>query len=629
MQAHICCLVAVVALPGASLLGQALSFLPPVSALYSGTAPSAEMCRSCVATADFNGDGRMDIVYTTTRSTADIGVSLGNGDGTFRPGNTFERFDRNDHNVPFVGDFNGDGKVDVLISREFEGGRTWIFPGDGKGNFGDSVTVPNCSRVSAGADLNGDGRQDLVCSVSILLGNVDGTFRPGPGTLRGTSVLAADFNRDGIPDILLSPGAGQLAVVLGRGDGSFGSAIQISTPLDSSSIRVGDLNGDGRLDLVGTTADGKNFAVIMGRGDGGFGVAVVTSYALGLATAVADLNGDGKQDVIAGDALLAGNGDGTFRFPVFVGVVAEYCDKTLPGSSNYPCWHSTQAAAVADFNGDGLPDIAAGYIAVQPLMHREYAAVSVLLNDGPGDGFYATGVSSATRMWPVAPGSLVSAFGVNLASTTESATTNPLPTTLGGIRLHVRERSHPNDRLAPLLYVSPTQINYLVESSDDYVSVSIERIGSPFVVHAMSVPTYPDGLVPGLFTLSPGLAAATTVRVGSDGNQTPAPVTTCNGSTCNSVPIDLSAGTVYLSLYGTGFADASADYSTCAVAGRSLPVQYAGPQRQMQGLDQINVILPASLAGAGEATVACSLARKSATSAMYNAPSNAVKISIH
>jgi hypothetical protein len=110
----------------------------------------------------------------------------------------------------------------------------------------------------------------------------------------------------------------------------------------------------------------------------------------------------------------------------------------------------------------------------------------------------------------------------------------------------VRERSHPNDRLAPLLYVSPTQINYLVESSDDYVSVSIERIGSPFVVHAMSVPTYPDGLVPGLFTLSPGLAAATTVRVGSDGNQTPAPVTTCNGSTCNSVPIDLSAGTVYL-----------------------------------------------------------------------------------
>jgi VCBS repeat protein len=183
---------------------------------------------------------------------------------------------------------------------------------------------------------------------------------------------------------------------------------------------------------VGTTADGKNFAVIMGRGDGGFGVAVVTSYALGLATAVADLNGDGKQDVIAGDALLAGNGDGTFRFPVFVGVVAEYCDKTLPGSSNYPCWHSTQAAAVADFNGDGLPDIAAGYIAVQPLMHREYAAVSVLLNDGPGDGFYATGVSSATRMWPVAPGSLVSAFGVNLASTTESSHDKPASHHPGG-----------------------------------------------------------------------------------------------------------------------------------------------------------------------------------------------------
>jgi hypothetical protein len=109
------------------------------------------------------------------------------------------------------------------------------------------------------------------------------------------------------------------------------------------------------------------------------------------------------------------------------------------------------ATAVSDFNRDGLPDVAFAYVIEVPGAYL-YVSISVLLNDSPGDGFTVTGVSSATGTWPVAPGSLVTAYGVNLAASTEAAASIPLPTTLGGIRLHVRDRNHTEDTVAPLLY---------------------------------------------------------------------------------------------------------------------------------------------------------------------------------
>lgn len=129
--------------------------------------------------------------------------------------------------------------------------------------------------------------------------------------------------------------------------------------------------------------------------------------------------------------------------------------------------------------GDGLPDLASGYSFVGYEDASE-SAVSVMLNDSPGNGFTATGVSSANYTWPVgSSGSLVSAFGLNLAPATETATSYPWPTTLGGIRLHLKDRSHPDDVLAPLLYVSPTQINYVMPLTDPPVDYG-ERTGDPF-----------------------------------------------------------------------------------------------------------------------------------------------------
>lgn len=225
---------------------------------------------------------------------------------------------------------------------------------------------------------------------------------------------------------------------------------------------------------------------------------------------------------------------------------------------------------MGDFNGDGLPDIAV-YVVNEfggEIQIKDEGEVNVLLNDSPGNGFGAAGVSAATNTSPVGPGSIVSAYGVGLAPETATASANPAPTTLGGIRLHVRDRSHTGDTLAPLLFVSPTQINYMLNSADPYAWVDIERVGTPYVPQGMTVPIAP--LAPGFFQ-----AAYTTNAPG------------------------------YLSLYGTGFAQASTTASSCTVGNVNVAVTYAGPEIQVAGLDQVNMFLPASLTGAGVQPVQC------------------------
>ena len=478
--------------------GQTLSFLYPKTTEMAGFSAATEICGTCVALADFNGDGKMDIVFAAMEFTPEDGVLLGNGDGTFRL-MPLQGIEEEPAGV-IAADFNGDGKPDIAFSWAY---RTWLYLGKGDGTFTGPVNVAACSGLAAVADLNRDGKQDLICGAFILLGNGDGTFHPGPGVLDGNPLLVADFNRDGKPDILLTTATGQLAVALGRGDGTFAPDLAISAALIPQSILTGDFNGDGRIDLLGESTNGSQIEVLPGNGDGTFGPAIATaSGGSGPVTATADFNGDGKLDLVAGDAVFAGNGDGTFRFPVFTGAVTDPCAGPFAANGFSPCNYAHLITLVADFNGDGRPDIAEAYT-FRGNNGRGASSVSVLLNDAPGDGFTATGVSSATGFWPVSAGSFVSAYGVNLAPQVEAAGASPYPTTLGGIRLHVSYRSQPNDILAPLLYVSPTQINYILPAADPYVLapgedlsyqnlyawVSIEHVGSPYVPKGMSVPT--------------------------------------------------------------------------------------------------------------------------------------------
>lgn len=243
------------------------------------------------------------------------------------------------------------------------------------------VTISSGGREAvsvAVADLNGDGKPDLVVAnqgtntVAVLLGNGDGTFQQplsyDPGGVHPSSVAVADLNGDGRPDLVVATaGNGDVGVLLGNGDGTFQSAkTYLSGGVEAFAIAVADMNHDGAPDLVVTSLSNNldgTVGVLLGNGDGTFQSVrtETTGGATGAgvpAVAVADVNGDGKLDVLAATvelscsspnscngrgavAVLLGNGDGTLRSAIL----------KLSGGVY------TTSLTVADVSGDGKPDI--------------------------------------------------------------------------------------------------------------------------------------------------------------------------------------------------------------------------------------------------------------------------------
>lgn len=210
-------------------------------------------------------------------------------------------------------------------------------------------------------------------------------------------------------------------------------------------------------------------------------------------------------------------------------------------------------------------------------------------------------VSAAAPSAAVAPDSLASLFGTNLAAGVAQADAEPLPHTLAGATLTVTD-SAGHQRTASLLYVSSTQINFAVPDGT-------AKGTAQFVVANGSATQTFSGTVaavdPTLFSMNgsgSGVAAATT-QVGS--SQTVAPVYQCSSSSCVAVPISLASGTsTYLTLYGTGIRGRSALANVTVTIGTSaVPAQYAGPTPNFTGLDQVNVLLPVSLSGSGKVNV--------------------------
>jgi hypothetical protein len=240
------------------------------------------------------------------------------------------------------------------------------------------------------ADLDGDGTPDLVTtgpsSVIVLLGNGDGTFRPGgsyPVDPGATTLAVGDLNGDGIPDIIVGGAYGRIDVLLGNGDGSFQTAVSYAVPGYASSIAVADVNGDGHADLI--TADGTAdlVSIFLGNGDGTFEAPV--SYAAGSlprAVMVGDFRGDRHVDIAVADeaglggasgvSVLLGNGDGTFQQPVF------YATGPFP-----------DALALGDFRGNGILDLVT--------VNGGNNTVSVLLGNGDGSFQPAYQVAAGIR----------------------------------------------------------------------------------------------------------------------------------------------------------------------------------------------------------------------------------------
>ena len=215
--------------------------------------------------------------------------------------------------------------------------------------------------------------------------------------------------------------------------------------------------------------------------------------------------------------------------------------------------------------------------------------------------------SAAAPVAVVGPDSLGSIFGANLASTTQHAASQPLPLSLGGISLTVQD-SAGTSASAPLLYVSPGQINFLMPSG------LATGVGTFTITDGGRAPLTAIGAVgqvaPTLFSISAngsGLAAATAIRVNAGNPTLQSPVTLfdCSSSPCKALPIDVGIDTpVYLRLYGTGIRNRSSlDNVLVTINGISVRVLYAGPQPTFAGLDQINVPLKLDLRGSGVANV--------------------------
>jgi len=277
-----------------------------------------------------------------------------------------------------VGDFNGDGIVDVAFAGIGSTGTNvavTVALGTGNGRFTlekDFTAASDSFRPTgiAAADLNHDGKVDLVVTyeaftagaVVVLFGKGDGPFSPGANyKVGGAGVVVADLNGDGIPDIASPPGqaAAVVDILLGNGDGTFtvGTSVNHLKYVAWGDPLAADLNRDGKLDLVIPMYTPGGYNVALGNGDGTFQPAVFYSLPdTYTGVVVADFNQDGIPDVgfagnydycdflshtlIVGVAL--GNGDGTFQSPILLD------DKNVCGGT---------LAIAADFNGDGKPDL--------------------------------------------------------------------------------------------------------------------------------------------------------------------------------------------------------------------------------------------------------------------------------
>jgi hypothetical protein len=398
-------------------------FLPIVTYGSGGTGASS------VAVADVNGDGKPDLVVanicasSTDCSKGTVAVLLGNGDGTFQTAVTYGSGGQGATSVA-VGDLNGDGKPDLAVANAGSP-QVGVLLGNGDGTFQPVQTYPTggvgISSVAI-ADVNGDGRLDLLivscgtCGVQVgvagvLLGNGDGTFEPvrtmSLQRYYSRSIAVADVNGDGKPDLVVSffescpilfgCDTGGVGVLLGNGDGTFQSVqIYNSRIYGVSAVAVADLNGNGRPDvvvggscLILSACLNGDLGVLLDNGDHTFQPAA--GYGSGaynvLSVAVADVNGDGKPDLLVANecpfsdcfneavvGVLQGNGDGTFQ-------------RAITFSSGGYLAHGV---AVGDVNGDGRPDVVVVNLCSDPFSCDNedgtvggLGLIGVLLNNSP------------------------------------------------------------------------------------------------------------------------------------------------------------------------------------------------------------------------------------------------------
>jgi uncharacterized repeat protein (TIGR01451 family) len=347
-----------------------------------------------VAIGDVNRDGAPDLAVAN-RDSDNVSVLLGTGTGTFGSAVNYgippAPISGSDGPVSVaIGDLNADGYPDLAVANQY---KVSVLIGNGSGAFAAAVSYDAGMfpySVAIG-DMNNDGKPDLAVAAAIngtsnvwiLPGNGNGTFAAGSGYQAASSpesLAIADLNRDGRLDVATANRLdNNVSVLLNTGAcsmncGAFATGIAHDTNFGSNSTAIGDLNGDGKLDLAVGNEDSHNISVLLGDGTGGFAAAV--NYGVGgtfpRTVAIGDLNRDGKLDLVTANrgsdniSILPGNGDGTFAAAVNVAV------------GDFPL-----SVAIGDLNGDAKPDLAAG----------NYGEHTVSILIGNGNGTFAAPVN--------------------------------------------------------------------------------------------------------------------------------------------------------------------------------------------------------------------------------------------
>lgn len=484
---------------------------------------------------DFNGDGIPDVLaYQPAQSdpgNTEVLVFLGNGDGSFQAPKVTSIYSSTEYSFYATGDFNGDGKTDIVLGDE-EGLTIAVFFGNGDGTFQTSG-VSTSERfgtsevhVSAG-DFNGDGVSDLavlsdgVTTAAILLGKGDGTFQtpqniPIASGFSGYAIRVGDFNQDGKLDLVaaqLNPGG--IWVSLGNGDGTFQSPVEIYSEA-SIQIEPGFFNNDGHLDLA-VDLPGGGISILLGNGDGTFQAGSGNMLPIWDAGAnqpilVGDFAGNGKLGIATGFcgglttnlcsiASYANNGNATFQAPsVF----------QLPIGGNF----SGLSAVSADFNGDGAADLAlisnfSLYVFINSTMDRAAASASnVVVAPGTnathnlqcsysGDNNYPTSTSpTVTETFSAAATPL---FSLQVGAYTSAQTVSITDASPGSTIYYTSDGTTPTSNstqyTGPISVASTTTLKAIAAGTTYLASPVSEVVYTVTAAPSISLPsgTYPSG----------------------------------------------------------------------------------------------------------------------------------------
>lgn len=595
---------------------------------------------------DFNRDGKPDVAVLQ-RTQQSCAVLLNDGTGAL-PAPTVQN--------PFMTlngfalrDLNQDGKLDLVLATT-QG--VTLLPGNGQGGFGVGQSATNNlsldSAAVAVADFNHDNRLDIAALLSSSFGQPTRvallmrlandsfasprSFELAPTSVQTTELITADFNRDGNPDLAVANAlTNEIVLLTGDGRGNLARAVTFPVGLEPRSLALADFNADGNPDLAVANRNSATLTLLRGDGRGGFESTFLGIGANPRQVLAQDFNRDGKVDLAVAHnnavfvSLLLGNGDGTFGAPR---------NTYIEGLPN--------ALIAADFNNDGRLDLAVAQLnqGNTPALLRVFAgdgmgafsliqqtavpsAAGLETADFNGDGLPELALRHSSQVWffanschplqprdqlinlsaasfrgaVLAPESIIAAFGTDLSTQTASATTQPLPLQLGGTTVKVKDRLGV-ELSAPLFFVSPTQINYLLPRGLTAGLATVTTTNSNGALSREQLQLSPTA--PAFFTANAdgqGVPAGFALRVRpADQGQTIEPLAQLDTLSQRFVPRPVRPGDIngfvdelYLVLFGTGWRN-SRELSV-RLGTTECEVVFTGPQGTLAGLDQINLRL--------------------------------------